>query len=305
MSTRISAWAILLVGIVHFGSATVANARTIEAAINSELGPGPQSLAFDDDTQASTFSDGGDGRLDVGDRLRAHLVVRNVTRTIDERVVTLGGVDVVPPTDVNELTGQIEIQVISKTGNATDGFTFEFGAWTSGGAITSLSSDSNAVIALYEDESQNGMLAGAPIPDPTLVDGQLWGVLTMGGPGLTTFTVRTERQPDGLHHDESSAAVALTSDLLGSGTIRLNLSDQGGDALTDAGGVYAFVPNSFGTDFGGTFDFFGGAGTGADFTAAIEFRANVAIIPLPPAVLAALPGMAILAVSAYRRQRKH
>lgn len=296
-------WTAPMVGVILIGS-SFAHADSISSAIESQFGEGPNSLAFDDDVQVGTADDGGDGRLDVGDRIRGHLIFRNITRSVDEKVISLGGVDVRPPTDVNELTGFVELEVISKTGTAATGFTFEFGAWTSGGTITAQAGDPNAMLALYEDVQQNGVLSGIPIPDPTLVDGELWGIMGLGGPGQTTFTVRTEQFADGIHHDESSAALVPITELLGSGHVRLNLVDQGGDALTDqANGVYQFGTNAFGTQFAGSFDFFGGAGTGADFTAALEVRANVSIIPLPPSVLAAIPGLAMLAFGAYRRRR--
>jgi hypothetical protein len=296
-------WTAPMVGVMLFGSA-VAQADSISSAIEQQFGTGANHLAFDDDVQVGTASDGGDGRLDVGDRLRGHLIFRNITNAVNSSSVTLGGVDVRPPTDVNELTGFIEIEVISKTGTATTGFTYQFGAWTSGGTITAQSGNANAVLALYEDSAQNGVLSGIPIPDPTLVDGQLWGFMGLNGPGSTTFTVRTEEFADGIHHDESSAALVPVSELLGSGNVRLNLIDQGGAALTDQSkGVYTFGPNAFGTQFAGSFDFFGGAGTGADYTAALEIRSNVQIIPLPPSVLAAIPGLAMLGYGAYRRRR--
>jgi hypothetical protein len=289
-------------GIALFGA--TAQADSISSSIESQFGDGPNHLAFDDDVQVGTASDGGDGRLDVGDRIRGHLIFRNITRQTDGELVTLGGVDVDPPTEVNELTGFVELEVISKSGDAITGFTYEFGAWTSGGTITAQSGDANAVLAMYEDSAQDGVLSGIPIPDPTLVDGQLWGMLGLGGPGDTTFTVRTERFADGLHHDESSAALVPVSELLGSGNVRLNLIDQGGDALTDVSlGVYSFGPNAFGTQFAGSFDFFGGAGTGADYTAALEIRSNITIIPLPPSVMAAIPGLMMLGYGAYRRRR--
>lgn len=296
-------WTAPMVGVILVGS-SFAHADSISSSIESQFGEGPNHLAFDDDVQIGTASDGGDGRLDVGDRLRGHLIFRNITRSVDEKVITLGGVDVDPPTDVNELTGFVELEVISKTGSAATGYTFEFGAWTSGGTITQQAGDPNAMLALYEDADQDGVLSGIPIPDPTLVDGQLWGIMGLGGPGDTTFTVRTEMFADGIHHDDSSAAFIPVTELLGSGHVRLNLIDQGGDALTDESlGVYQFAPNAFGTQFAGSFDFFGGAGTGADFTAALEVRSTVTIIPLPPSVLAAIPGLAMLGYGAYRRRR--
>jgi hypothetical protein len=295
-------WSVPLLGIALFGA--TAQADSISSAIEEQFGTGSNHLAFDDDVQVGTASDGGNGRLDVGDRIRGHLIFRNITRAVDEKAVTLGGVDVAPPTNVNELTGFVELEVIGKSGTAATGFTFTFGAWTSGGTITAQAGNPNAILALYEDSAQNGVLSGIPIPDPTLVDGQLWGYMGMQGPGSTTFTVRTEEFADGIHHDESSAAFIPVSELLGSGNVRLNLIDQGGAALTDqANGVYTFGPNAFGTQFAGSFDFFGGAGTGADFTAALELRSNVQIIPLPASVWAAIPGLAMLGYGAYRRRR--
>jgi hypothetical protein len=285
-------------------SGSAAYGDSIADAILGELGPGPQVLAFDDDTRVVTFDDGGDGFLDVGDRIRAQLIFRNVSQVLGQGAVTLGGIDVVPPTPVNELTGFVELEVTAKTGDAATGFRFEFGAWSSGGTITALAGDPTAVMALYEDASQNGVLSGMPIPDPTMIDGELWGILGTSGPGDTEFNLETDRQADGIHHDESSAAGVPASDTLGQGNLRLNLIDQGGAAITDeANGVYQFGPNTFGTDFAGTFDYFGGAGTGADFTAAMELRSTVTIIPLPPAFLAAMPGLALMAYISHRRRR--
>jgi hypothetical protein len=290
-------------GVILLAS-TAAQADSISSAIQGNFGTGNNALAIDDDVQVGTVNDGGDGRLDVGDRIHGHLIFRNITRAIDASVITLGGVDVNPPTNVNELTGFVELEVINKTGNATDGYTFTFGAWTSGGTITAQAGNSKAILALYEDVQQNGVMSGIPIPDPSLVDGELWAYMGLQGPGQTTFTVRTEQFADGLHHDESSAALVPVNELLGSGNVRLNLIDQGGDALTDVSvGVYQFGTNAFGTQFAGSFDFFGGAGTGADFTAALEVRTNVTIIPLPPAVLASIPGLLMLGYGAYRRRR--
>lgn len=285
-------------------SGTAAYGDSISDAILGEIGAGPNVLAFDDDTRVELVNDGGDGRLDVGDRIRAQLIFRNVSQVLGSGAVSLGGIDVVPPTPVNELTGFVELEVTGKTGSAATGFEFQFGAWSSGGTITALAGDPTAVIALYEDASQNGVLSGLPIPDPTMVDGQLWGILGLSGPGATELNLETDRQADGIHHDESSAAGVPASDTLGQGNLRLNLIDQGGDALTDASNnVYQFGPNTFGTDFAGTFDYFGGAGTGADFTAAMELRSTVTIIPLPPAFLAAMPGLALMAFVSYRRRR--
>lgn len=297
-------WTMPIVGIALFSGAT-AQADSISSAIQAAFGNGANQLAFDDDAQIGTADDGGDGFLDVGDRLRGHLIFRNITRAVDSAKITLGGVDAVPATDINELTGHFEIQVVSKTGNVNDGFTYEFGAWTSGGTITAQAGNSSAILALYEDSAQNGMLSGIPIPDPTLVDGQLYGYLGLNAPGSTIFTVRTERFADGVHHDESTAAFVPVNELLSSGSVRLNLIDQGGAALTDqANGIYNFGPNAFGTQFAGSFDIYGGAGTGADYTASLELRSNVTvqIIPLPASVWAAIPGLAMLAFGAYRRR---
>lgn len=300
---RLKVWSFLAVGIALSG-ATSAQADSIAGAILEEIGAGPNVLAFDDDARIVTFDDGGDGRLDVGDRLRAQLIFRNVSQVLGSGAVSLGGIDVVPPTPVNELTAFVELEVTGKTGSAATGYTFEFGAWSSGGTITALAGDPTAVMAIYEDASQNGVLSGMPIPDPTMVDGQLWAVLGTGGPGQTAFNLQTDLQADGIHHDESSAAGFPANETLGQGNLRLNRIDQGGDALTDVSvGDYQFSPNSFGTDFAGTFDYFGGAGTGADFTAAMELRSTVTIIPLPPAFLAAMPGLALMAYVSHRRRR--
>ncbi len=296
-------WSVSIIGIALFAVPS-ARADSISSAIEAQFGSGFNQLAFDDDAQIGTASDGGDGTLDVGDRLRGHLIFRNITRATGSSKITLGGVDSNPPTNVNELTGFFEIEVIGKTGNAVDGFTFEFGAWTSGGTITAQAGNANAFLALYEDAAQNGVLSGIPIPDPTLVDGQLWGIMGLNGPGDTIFTVRTERFADGVHHDESSAALVPVNELISSGNVRFNLIDQGGDALTDqAKGVYDFGRNAFGTQFAGSFDIFGGGGTGADYTAALELRTNLQIIPLPPAAFAALSGLMMLGLGAYRRRR--
>jgi len=293
-------WALPMIGILCLmGTAT--QAASIESAIKQAFGNGPTPLNFEDDVQIGTIDDGGDGTLDFGDRISGHLVFRNISRTSDGKAVTLGSTSAT--TNVNELTGFVQLQVTSKSGTAASGFTYQFGAWTSGGTITAQSGNANAILAIYEDAAQNGNLGGAPIPDPTLVDGQLWGYLGLGGPGTTDFTVATERFADGVHHDESSAALVPSSELLGHGNIRLNLIDQGGAALTDSSkGVYNFGPNAFGTQFAGSFDFFGGAGTGADYSAQLEVRSNVQIIPLPPAVLAAIPGLLMLGY-AHRRRR--
>lgn len=301
---RSKIWSFLMVGVAVTATAVPASAVSIEDAILGQLGAGPQVLAFDDDTFVTTEDDGGDGTLDVGDRIKAQLIFRNIGQVAGNGKITLGGVDVQPPSNVNELTGYVELEVTGKTGSAATGYTFQFGAWSSGGTITELADDPNAVIALYEDASQNGLLAGMPIPDPTMIDGQLWGVLGLGGPGDTKVELMTEALPDGIHHDESSAASVPATDVLGTGSVRFNLIDQGGDALTDASrGVYQFGDTAFGTDFAGTFDYFGGAGTGADFTAAMELRSTVTIIPLPPAFLAALPGLALMAYVSHRRRR--
>lgn len=296
-------WTMSIVGIALF-SVTSARADSISSAISAQFGDGFNQLAIDDDAQVATIDDGGDGTLDVGDRLSGHLIFRNITRAVNSSKITLGGLDSNPPTEINELTGFFELEVTGKTGTAATGFTFTFGAWTSGGTITEQAGDSNAILAIYEDAGQNGVLSGIPIPDPTLVDGELWGYVGLGGPGSTLFDVRTEEFADGVHHDESSAALVPVNELLGSGNVRLNLIDQGGDALTDqANGVYAFGTNTFGTQFAGSFDFFGGAGTGADYTAALELRTNVQIIPLPPAAFAAIPGLLMLGYGAHRRRR--
>lgn len=296
-------WSVPMVGIALFSGAT-AQADSIASALEAAFGNGANHLAFNDDAQIGTADDGGDGFLDVGDRMRGHLIFRNITNAEASGKITLGGADSVPPTSVNELTGHFEIEVISKTGNINDGFTYEFGAWTSEGTITAQAGNSSAILALYEDSAQNGVLSGIPIPDPTLVDGQLWGYVGLNEPGSTLFTVRTERFADGVHHDESSAALVPVSELISSGNVRLNLIDQGGAALTDqATGVYNFGPNLFGTQFAGSFDLYGGAGTGADYTAALELRSNVQIIPLPASVWAAIPGLAMLGFGAYRRRR--
>lgn len=296
-------WTMPIIGIALFSGAS-AQADSISSAIKAAFGSDTNQLAFDDDAQVGTADDGGDGFLDVGDRLRGHLIFRNITRAVDSAKITLGGVDANPATDINELTGHFEIEVTGKTGNVNDGFTFQFGAWTSGGTITEQSGNSNAILALYEGTVQNGVLSGIPIPDPTLVDGELWGYVGLNAPGSTIFTVRTEQFADGVHHDESSAAFVPVNELLGSGSVRLNLIDQGGAALTDqANGVYNFGPNAFGTQFAGSFDFYGGAGTGADYTASLEMRSNVQIIPLPASVWAAIPGLAMLGFGAYRRRR--
>lgn len=301
---RNKVWSFLAVGIALSGAAS-ANADSIAGAILDEIGAGPQVLAFDDDARITTFSDvNGDGRLDVGDRLRAQLIFRNVSQVLGSGAVSLGGVDVIPPTPVNELTGFVELEVTGKTGSAATGFAYTFGAWSSGGSITALAGDPTAVMAIYEDAAQNGILSGMPIPDPSMVDGQLWAILGTGGAGVTTFNLETDLQADGIHHDENSAAVVPASDTLGQGNLRLNRLDQGGAALTDVSiGDYSFAPGTFGTDFAGTFDYFGGAGTGADFTAAMELRSTVTIIPLPPAFLAAMPGLALMAFISYRRRR--
>jgi len=297
----IKVWSFLAVGIALSGS--TAYGDSIAGAIAQEFGLGPNVLAFDDDARISTVVDQGEvGTLDVGDRLRAQLVFRNVNAVLGNKTITLGGVDVVPPTPINELTGFAEIEVTGKTGTEATGFTYQFGAWSSGGTLTA-DFGSGAVLALYEGELQNGMLSGMPIPDPTMVDGELFAVLGLGGTG-TTLDLITDRQADGVHHDESSAAAFPVNETLGQGTVRLNRIDQGGDAITDASnGIYQFAPNSFGTDFAGTFDYFGGGGTGADFTAAMELRSTVTIIPLPPAFLAAMPGLALMAFVSYRRRR--
>jgi hypothetical protein len=300
---RNKVWSFLAVAVAFSGGAAYGD--SIAGAILQELGAGPQVLAFDDDTRVVTFDDGGDGTLDVGDRIQAQLIFRNVNQVLGSKTVTLGGVDVVPPTPVNELTGYVELEVTGKTVDPTTGqFRFDFGAWSSGGTITALANNPNAVMAIYEDSAQNGILSGMPIPDPTMVDGQLWAVLGLQGPGQTVFNLETDLQADGIHHDESSAAGVPASDTLGQGNLRLNRIDMGGAAITDASnGEYAFGPNTFGTEFAGTFDYFGGGGTGADFTAAMELRSTVTIIPLPPAFLAAMPGMALMAFVSYRRRR--
>lgn len=303
MFERLKWWAASFAAIALLVSAGATQARSIESAIQTDLGAGetPQRLAFDDDAQIVVDTDAGEmGVIDAGDRLRGHLVFRNITRTFDEQVVTLGGSDV--PTEVNELTGYFELEVKSKSGNATDGYIYQFGSWSSGGSIAP--GDPGAMIALYEDASQNGVLSGMNIPHPTLTDGELWGVLGTGGEGNTLFEVRSEVTPDGTHRDDASAAFAPTNLLIGSGAVRLNLIDQGGAAITDEShGVYRFSENAFGTEFAGTFDLFGAGGTGADFTAALEFRSTVAIIPLPPAAMIALPAIAGLAWCGYRRKR--
>jgi hypothetical protein len=293
--------AFLAVGIALSGGAAYGD--SIADAIVQNFGYGPNTLAIDDDTRINVVDDGGDGTLDVGDRLRAQLIFRNISQIPGGPTVSLGGEDVVPPSPVNELTAFVELEVTSKTGDAATGFRYEFGAWSSGGTITGLANDPTAVMALYEDASQNGNIAGMPIPDPTIVDGQLWAVLGTGGPGDTEFNLETDRQPNGLHRDDSSAAGFPASETLGQGNLRLNRIDMGGAALTDSNGVYRFAPGAFGTEFAGTFDYFGGGTTGFDFTAAMELRTNVTIIPLPPAFLAAMPGLAMMAFVSYRRRR--
>lgn len=295
-------WSFLTVGVALSGSA--AYGVSISDAISSTLGNGPQVLAFDDDARVQLDRDSGVvGVLDQGDRFRAQLVFRNINQVVGNKTITLGGVEVNPPTPVNELTGYVEIEVTGKTGNAVDGYKFTFGAWSSDGTITALANDPNAILALYEDASQNGMLSGLPIPDDTMVDGQLYAVLGLGGPN-TTLNLETDQQPGGLHRDDNSAAGVPPNETLGQGNLRLNRIDLGGAALTDqANGIYEFGDNAFGTDFAGTFDYFGGGGTGADFTAAMELRSNVTIIPLPPAFLAAMPGLALMAFVSYRRRR--
>jgi hypothetical protein len=286
-------------------SGSVAHGDSIASAILNELGAGPQVLAFDDDTRVQLARDVGQiGILDAGDRFRAQLVFRNINQVIGNETVTLGGVGVQPASPVNELTGYVEIEVTGKSGSAATGYTFTFGAWSSEGTITDLANDPGAILALYEDASQNGMLSSLPIPDETMVDGDLWAVLSLSGPGQTTLNLQTDAQPNGLHNDANSAAGVPPNETLGQGNLRLNRVDLGGAALTDdANNLYEFGPNSFGTDFAGTFDYFGGGGTGADFTAAMELRSTVTIIPLPPAFLAAMPGLALMAFVSYRRRR--
>jgi len=298
-------WRQLFAAGVVLLSGVTAQGASVLSGIQNEFGTTPTDVSYQGESRFSTFSDGGDGTLDVGDKIRGQLIVRTINQTSAGASVKLGGVDVQPATNINELTGFIELEVRDKTGNATDGFTYKFGAWTSGTpTILFDAGNPNAIIALYEDSAQNGNVASLPIPDPSLVDGELYGYLGLGTPGTREFTVTTGPGSTGLN---SSAANVPMSQLLASGNVSLNLVDQDGLAITDASrGDYNFNRNPMGTQFAGSFNFFGGAGTGADFTAQFDLTTNIGmgqvqIIPLPPALLAALPGLMMVLYSRSRR----
>ncbi len=295
------------------GAACVAQADSITSGIGQQLGSEAADRTFFGEAHFGTVEDGGDGRLDVGDRLNGQFIIRTISNPgPGGSSLVLGGVDATPSNNINELTGYIELEVKSKTGNASTGFTYEFGAFTSGPAsIVNAAGNPNAIIALYEDSSRNGILAGLPIPDPSLTDGQLFGYLGLGTPGTRKFTVTTVAGADGQHSDASSAALDNSALLQSTADVSLNLVEQYGDAITDeANGQYEFMPNALGTQFTGNFNFFGGAGMGSDFNGQFSLTSNISlpgelqIIPLPPAALAAIPGMLMVAGYKPWKRRK-